>query len=125
MRSPGAWWELAWVLWPTIGGLLSVVWLAPVTWASIEVVITLTDSQVPEMSVLPVAIHLCIVGIWLLTGFQAVRRKLKRRVLRAYRLCCACGYSLVGSPPSAMHGCVVCPECGAAWRVGDGKARLG
>ena len=110
---------MAWVLWPTLGGMLSLVWIAPVTWALIEMVLAFTGSQVPEMSVLPIGVHVCIVGIWLLTGFQVVRRMLKRRVLRAYRLCCACGYSLVGLPSGSTHACVECPECGAAWRVGE------
>lgn len=32
------------------------------------------------------------------------------------RPCPCCAYRLVGLPPEE-DGCVVCPECGAAWRV--------
>ncbi len=34
------------------------------------------------------------------------------------RLCLCCGYDLSGSNP-ASDGCTVCPECGAAWRLGE------
>jgi hypothetical protein len=33
-------------------------------------------------------------------------------------LCPSCTYSIEGLTPEG-DGCVVCPECGAAWRVGD------
>ncbi len=32
-------------------------------------------------------------------------------------LCAACGYALAGLA-SDLDGCTVCPECGAAWRLG-------
>lgn len=34
------------------------------------------------------------------------------------RLCPVCGYDLIGLP-TQPDGCLVCPECGAAWRVGE------
>ena len=38
--------------------------------------------------------------------------------LRAKQMqCLACNYELVGVPPEP-DGCTVCPECGAAWRLG-------
>ena len=36
------------------------------------------------------------------------------RMIRAGR-CPACAYPLAGLAPQA-DGCIVCPECGAAWR---------
>jgi len=30
--------------------------------------------------------------------------------------CAGCGYGLYGLEPMSDDGCVVCPECGAAWR---------
>ncbi|MEO1278047.1 MAG: hypothetical protein AAFV77_03730 [Planctomycetota bacterium] len=36
----------------------------------------------------------------------------------ALGLCPGCGYSIAELQPEA-DGCRVCPECGAAWRLGD------
>ncbi len=33
--------------------------------------------------------------------------------------CLVCGYE-IGGVPSEADGCVVCPECGVAWRMGAG-----
>jgi hypothetical protein len=35
-------------------------------------------------------------------------------------LCPACAYAIRGGTPES-DGCVVCPECGAAWRVAQGQ----
>jgi len=40
-----------------------------------------------------------------------------RDLLSASDRCAACGYSLAGAVAEG-DGCCVCPECGAAWRVG-------
>ncbi|MGQ0627830.1 MAG: hypothetical protein ACT4PL_06990 [Phycisphaerales bacterium] len=39
-----------------------------------------------------------------------------RPFVRACGKCLACGYDLSGTPAQA-DGCVICPECGAAWLV--------
>ncbi|MEZ6243093.1 MAG: hypothetical protein R3B57_08625 [Phycisphaerales bacterium] len=36
--------------------------------------------------------------------------------LKRLALCASCGYSLGGLTPE-HDGCVVCPECRAAWRL--------
>ncbi len=48
-----------------------------------------------------------------------IKRALVRAMLRAQR-CPSCDYDLRGSP-AQPDGCILCPECGAAWR----HARLG
>ncbi len=45
------------------------------------------------------------------------RDVVRRRI--AARLCGACVYPIGGLPPQD-DGLVVCPECGAAWRLGSG-----
>lgn len=40
----------------------------------------------------------------------------RTEALLAVRRCPSCAYSLHGGPES--DGCTVCPECGAAWRLG-------
>lgn len=41
------------------------------------------------------------------------------RAIVAEGKCASCGYQIVGLLPEA-DGCVVCPECGAAWEVSSG-----
>ena len=57
-------------------------------------------------------------------GPMAIRSH-KRGFLREGH-CPACGYGLAEIEPEA-DGCRVCPECGAAWRLGDqfGKTQPG
>ncbi|MFZ4574731.1 MAG: hypothetical protein ACOYN0_10060 [Phycisphaerales bacterium] len=38
------------------------------------------------------------------------------RILAAHGLCGACDYGIAGVPPQA-DGCIVCPECAAAWQA--------
>jgi hypothetical protein len=42
-------------------------------------------------------------------------------LLARCRMCLACGYDLSGLEAEG-DGCVVCPECGGAWRVGGARA---
>ncbi|GJM18987.1 MAG: hypothetical protein DHS20C14_12000 [Phycisphaeraceae bacterium] len=48
--------------------------------------------------------------------FAMVPTRSLRGVTRRLGVCWSCGYDLKGLP-AAADGCVVCPECGAAWRV--------
>lgn len=70
------------------------------------------------------AIAIC--GLGFRSLFPAPRSLL--RTMRRYRIerqllahqfvsCGACGFPLFDVPP-ADDGCVVCPECGAAWQIG-------
>ena len=43
--------------------------------------------------------------------------------LRGHARCPACIYDLAGCPVAEEDGCTVCPECGAAWRLGEGRDR--
>ncbi|GJM18983.1 MAG: hypothetical protein DHS20C14_11960 [Phycisphaeraceae bacterium] len=52
-----------------------------------------------------------VYGIWL-----PVVQRLTRPVHLAQERCIACGYRLQGLTRED-DGCVVCPECGAAWRL--------
>ena len=51
----------------------------------------------------------------LLVGRRHVRR-LFVPVMLEHACCPSCGYDLTGLTPED-DGCVVCPECGAAWRM--------
>lgn len=44
-------------------------------------------------------------------------RRADRKFAAARPVCIACGYDLSGLG-AAEDGCIVCPECGAAWRMG-------
>lgn len=50
----------------------------------------------------------------------AQRRRDFRDTLRADPYCVACGYHLEGVSAEG-DGCIVCPECGAAWRLGGNE----
>ncbi len=58
------------------------------------------------------------------------RRRLSRNAAAASEgllerhLCPSCGYKLTALPIDP-DGCTICPECGAAWRLGGGGAALG
>ncbi len=54
-------------------------------------------------------------------GLYARRRAWKsisdgRNAMLRFRICPACGYNLRKSEPES-DGCIVCPECAAAWRL--------
>jgi ribosomal protein L32 len=65
---------------------------------------------------------LAIVGVGVLTDIRYARcltwtdLMILRDVLLAHRVCAHCGYSLADAAEEA-DGCVVCPECGGAWRL--------
>lgn len=54
---------------------------------------------------------------------REVARRVRRAMVQAHR-CASCGYLLDGTPRSA-DGCVVCPECAAAWRVASASEERG
>ena len=57
----------------------------------------------------------------LLAISQNMRVRYARRIMNAMAqqgLCLSCSYDLCGLPTES-DGCVVCPECGAAWKVGE------
>lgn len=47
-------------------------------------------------------------------GWRSVRHA--RDAMLRHGLCPGCAHGIEGIPPQ-QDGCVVCPECGAAWRV--------
>lgn len=65
---------------------------------------------------------LCAMGLF--CGIALARRYLTRRAVREFDrqtgavvpMCIACEYPLAGID-AARDGCIVCPECGGAWRV--------
>jgi len=48
-------------------------------------------------------------------------RRWERALGKAIPVCASCGYVL-GSLPAASDGCTLCPECGAAWKLGTPPA---
>ncbi len=63
------------------------------------------------------------VAFWqgLLSLSRSMRIRYARRIMNAMAqegLCCSCGYDLWGLPTES-DGCVVCPECGAAWKASE------
>lgn len=61
---------------------------------------------------------------YLFVAFHS-RRRFEDRAVRAWLSighCAACGYSLRAIPPD-FDGATVCPECGAAWRLGNNSSR--
>jgi len=63
----------------------------------------------------------CVVWIVLLVASLGRSARRNDRIyaihyLPSQGICPACGHSLRGLAPEA-DGCVVCPECGAAWRL--------
>lgn len=54
-----------------------------------------------------------VIFIW--AGRRYVRDRY-HRVFLAKAYCPSCGYHLVGARAEG-DGCIVCPECGAAWRL--------
>lgn len=60
-------------------------------------------------------------SLWYLRRFEKQGAPEIARILLADGLCACCGYTLADIPEDA-DGCVVCPECGGAWR-GDRVVR--
>jgi hypothetical protein len=70
--------------------------------------------------------------VLIVTALVALQRGLSERgeVVKSQSLsrgeCPTCGYALVGDaehqPRADADGCVVCPECGGAWNLGEHSA---
>ncbi len=73
----------------------------------------------PAMFALPPLV--VVVFVW--SGRRYVRDRY-HRVILAKQYCPSCGYRLVGARPEG-DGCIVCPECGAAWRLPSASASAG
>lgn len=58
-------------------------------------------------------------GVRLAEAADARGPRLRRRMVRAGR-CPACAYPIAGLTHEP-DGCVVCPECAAAWAIADGR----
>lgn len=58
------------------------------------------------------------IGVGVVLGIVGVRAPTwsLRSAARRNRVCWSCGYDLRGVP-AGEDGCLVCPECNAAWRV--------
>jgi ribosomal protein L37AE/L43A len=69
-----------------------------------------------------IIILICITGVatanWIRDRAEAIRRS----SIRSGR-CPSCGYPIDAIEPET-DGCVVCPECGSAWRTGDPRYTL-
>lgn len=65
---------------------------------------------------------ICVAGVASVNWIRERAELIKRSNVRAGR-CPACAYPIGELEPEA-DGCVVCPECGAAWRVGDPRYTL-
>ncbi len=60
---------------------------------------------------------LILVPLALTIGVRRIRGPARwRSWIAEYRRCPICGYDLAGLGPEA-DGCLVCPECGSAWRI--------
>ncbi len=73
----------------------------------------------------PPVLEWSICGVWLVFAMVIFTRLMKVSLIRwqsrglvAIGRCPSCGYDLLNLPV-ADDGCSVCPECGAAWRVGS------
>ena len=64
------------------------------------------------------AVWVTIHAFWM--GTRGVRFTRIKRVMLARGFCPHCGYSLGGLAPNGADGATVCPECGCAWRLGEG-----
>ncbi|MBL8990127.1 MAG: hypothetical protein JNJ48_00960, partial [Phycisphaerae bacterium] len=66
----------------------------------------------------PVFTTLLFVGllglVWCAAAMSSLARTAASRSLSARR-CPTCGYDLSAAEPDVADGCVVCPECSAAW----------
>ncbi|MDQ7013006.1 MAG: hypothetical protein Q9O74_03815 [Planctomycetota bacterium] len=84
------------------------VWRDPVSWTE-------------QLLVLPFT---ALSWVWFL-WWKACCRLTSRRWVSALRtatpVCPSCGYELTGVP-KASDGCTLCPECGAAWKLGTSPA---
>lgn len=59
-------------------------------------------------------------AIWMLWWFIAGRQQAADELI-ARGTCACCEYEIAGLPIE-RDGCVVCPECGAAWKVMDASS---
>lgn len=85
-------------------------------WASVFL-FTRTEALAFRIAAGVGVISLVIVGSYFRrrAGFRKGLGKVRRTMLDA-SLCPSCTHSLQGLPRH-KDGCVICPECGAAWRV--------
>ncbi|MHC5114515.1 MAG: hypothetical protein ACYTGP_08830 [Planctomycetota bacterium] len=66
--------------------------------------------------------NIALANIWFIilvvwTGAKQARFGRIRKAMLGHRRCPHCGYDLRGLAPEEVDGCVICPECGCAWRL--------
>ncbi len=97
---------------------LGAIFAVPVEVESFDIDVGWT--LIITLASLGVAVMLFALGWWIANS------ELYERAARSMRhgmRCPQCWYDLSSLTPEE-DGCVVCPECGAAWRVGDAEVRL-
>jgi hypothetical protein len=72
-------------------------------------------------AILPTVLGIAVIAMLVFPFLLPSRFENWARSTRVKRgRCASCRYSLIGVS-AAPDGCVVCPECGAAWRVASGE----
>ena len=82
------------------------VWRDPVSWTE-------------QVLVLPFAALSWIWFLWWKGCCELASRRWVLALRDAVPVCASCGYDMRGLP-SDPDGCTLCPECGAAWKLGKG-----
>ncbi len=84
------------------------VWRNPTSWTE-------------QVLVLPYAALSWVWFVWWKGCCRLATRRWVKALRSAIPVCPSCGYELAGIP-TASDGCTVCPECGAAWKIGTPPA---
>lgn len=83
----------------------------------VSVVVLMVGLALVPMGGLTVGVALASVGVVVMLGLVSVWLHRGRGGEPAASGCRGCGYGFEGLC-AERDGCVVCPECGAAWRLG-------
>jgi hypothetical protein len=78
-------------------------------------------SSFSASTIMPSAIQIVlgpVLGIFLGAKQVGHNARIAHDSCLAHRICPSCGYDLRGTAADPVDGCTICPECGAAWRLG-------
>lgn len=96
------------------------VWAMPALFLGVAIDLAMSEESIEEPNTLAVLSSIGMAGVIVALSYRKLLRVLlsrrRARLCGQIPMCAVCGYRLSGLA-AGDDGCVVCPECAAAWRI--------